>query len=193
MHLVDVMNICFPLPEADNDTELHQSAVSTLSRTARAAKWKELVNELRIWHTNRPLGLQALLEVDDPESTFPTVVFTSGAGISSNALYHTAMLLLLSDEQVDAQYSSAETNTPEMSPLWHARRVCGIGINSEPGHMHCWDPVFIAAFSLAARRITHPSQRDTIITCLYHVKATGWHIDSLVDKLHSDWDSGLDR
>ncbi|KAI3321290.1 hypothetical protein HD806DRAFT_204503 [Xylariaceae sp. AK1471] len=194
--LVDVMNISFPVPQADDDAGPHQPVASPLSHTSPAAKWKELMDELCAWHTNRPLALQPLMEVDSLEATFPTVIFSSGAGISSNALYHTTMLLLLSNRpqsvSLDERYGSSEANTPQTSRLWHARRVCGIAINSEPEHTHCWDPVLIAAFALVARQMTHASQRNNIITCLDSVKAAGWHVDGLINELRGEWDTVLD-
>jgi hypothetical protein len=189
--LADVMNLCLPLPEPEDDVAHSPSAVSTLVGASRVARWKKLLDELWAWHKNRPPELLQLMEAEGREATFPTVVFASGAGISSNTLYHTAMLLLFSNKpqliSLTEWHQSSELEVAQTSPLWHARRVCGIATNSDPEHTQCWDPCMIAAFSFAARRMTHPSQQNDIIACLRRVKGAGWHIDGLVQKLRDEW------
>lgn len=206
--LTSVMTLCLPIPEvADSDATPSQDAVSTLtSGVSRVARWKQLIDGLQIWRRNRPPELQPLIEVEEGHnaSTFPTVIFPTGAGISANTLYHTAMLLLLSNkpqsislaewQQQQQQHgnsvlddAAAATAHMSLSPLWHARRVCGIALNSDPEHTHCWDPCMIAAFSLAARRMTHPSQQHEVLACLGRVKMAGWHVDGLVKRLRDEW------
>ncbi|KAI1661751.1 hypothetical protein F4813DRAFT_172051 [Daldinia decipiens] len=189
--LIDVMNICLPISEAEDYVASSEAVVSPLVGASRVAKWKELLNELRQWKMNRPPGLKQLIEVDCREATFPVVIFAGGAGILSNTLYHTAMVLLLGNRPQSISLaelnSNSELEVPQMSPLWHARRVCGIALNSEPEHTHCWDPCMIAAFALVARRMTHPAQQNDIVACLSRVKAAGWHIDSLVQRLRDEW------
>ncbi|KAI3335518.1 hypothetical protein F4824DRAFT_146808 [Ustulina deusta] len=187
--LVDVMNFSFPLPAADDHTER-----SNTTDPSRVEKWKKLAGGLRAWHSNRPQGLEPLVEVDNSENAFPTVIFTSGAGISSNTLYHTAMLLLLSNKpdlvSLDEEVRNEGMDVAQMSSHWHINRICGIAINSEPEDTNCWDPAMIAAFSLAAKRMKHSSQRNDIITCLDRLKAAGWHIDGLTNRLHGEWRPG---
>lgn len=190
--LADVMNLCFPASEVEEGlTGQPKPAVSTFTAISRVARWKELLEELWAWQTNRPPELQPLLETDGREATFPIVVFASGAGILSNTLYHTAMLLLLSNKPQSASIAERQGNlnidAGQSSPLWHARRVCGIASNSDPEHTHCWDPCMIAAFALAARRMTHPSQQKDILVCLDRVKLAGWNIGGLVQKLRDEW------
>ncbi|KAF3064633.1 hypothetical protein GL218_01433 [Daldinia childiae] len=185
------MNICLPISEAEDYVASFEAVVLPLVGASRVAKWKELIDELRKWQMNRPPELEQLMEVEGREATFPVVIYAGGAGILSNALYHTAMLLLLSNRPQSISlaelYRSSELDVAQMSPLWHARRVCGIALNSEPEHTHCWDPCMIAAFALAARRMTHPAQQNDIVACLGRVKAAGWHIDSLVQRLRDEW------
>ncbi|KAI0132630.1 hypothetical protein BJ170DRAFT_614724 [Xylariales sp. AK1849] len=189
--LAEVMNLCHPASEAQNDAAHSQAAVSTLIGASRVARWKKLFHELWAWQVNRPPELQQLMESEGHEAAFPTVIFTSGAGISSNTLCHTAMFLLLSNRPQSISlaewHSKSDLDAAQLSPLWHARRVCGIALNSDPEHTHCWDPCTIAAFSLVARRMTHLSQQDDIIACLSRVKVAGWHIDGLVQKLRDEW------
>ncbi|KAL7629439.1 hypothetical protein AAE478_000959 [Parahypoxylon ruwenzoriense] len=189
--LADVMNLCLPVLEVEDDAAPSRAAVLTLLGMSRAVRWKKILEELLAWQTNRPPELEQLMEVEGREATFPTIVFASGAGISSNTLYHTAMFLLLSNRPQSVSlaewHRKSGLDVAQMSPLWHARRVCGIALNSEPEHAHCWDPCMITAFSLVARRMTHPYQQNDIIACLGRVKAAGWHIDGLVQKLRDEW------
>ncbi|KAI0847754.1 hypothetical protein F5Y00DRAFT_240368 [Daldinia vernicosa] len=189
--LTDVMNLCLPISEAEDYVASSEAVVLPLVGASRVAKWKELLNELRKWQMNRPPELEQLIEVEGREAAFPVVIFAGGAGVSSNTLYHTAMLLLLGNRPQSISlaelHRNSELDVAQMSPFWHARRVCGIALNSEPEHTHCWDPCMIAAFALAARRMTHPAQQNDIVACLSRVKAAGWHIDSLVQRLRDEW------
>lgn len=184
--LVDAMSLSFPVLQISDEV-----TTPTASRACRLDKWKELIDTLYTWHTDRPSDIEPLTELENPEDTFPTVIFTSGAGISSNMVYHTAMLLLLSNKpqpvSFEEQGRKLEIDANQMSPHWHAHRICGIAINSEAEYTNCWDPVMIAAFSIAARRMTHRSQQYDILNCLTRLKATDWHIEGLVNKFCSEW------
>ncbi|KAI1758439.1 hypothetical protein F4782DRAFT_478133 [Xylaria castorea] len=186
--LVDAMSFSFSVPRTSDE-----ATTSTTSHASHFEKWKELVERLYAWHTRRPADLEPLVELENPEDTFPTVIFTSGAGISSNTVYHTAMFLLFSNKpqsaSFDEQGRELEVDATQMLPHWHAHRICGIAINSEPEYTNCWDPVMIAAFSLVARRMMHRSQQYDILNCLNRIKATGWQIDGLIDKLRGEWAS----
>lgn len=194
--LYDVMNLCLPVLQAgdDNDAAPPRATASTLvGGASRVARWKQLLGKLWTWQADRPPELQPLVEVEGREATFPTVTFPSGAGISSNTLYHTAMLLLLDNQPQSISPLTKWDGKPELDaaaqfpPLWHARRVCGIALNSDPEHTRCWDPCMIAAFWVAARRMTHPSQQNDILACLDRVKRADWHIDGLVQRLRDEW------
>ncbi|KAK6950117.1 hypothetical protein Daesc_008443 [Daldinia eschscholtzii] len=189
--LTDVMNLCLPISEGGDYVASSQAVVSPLIGASCVAKWKDLLNGLQEWQMHRPHELRQLMEVEGHEATFPIVIFAGGAGVSSNILYHTAMLLLLSHRPQSISLSELSRNSKldvaQTSPLWHARRVCGIAVNSEPEHTRCWDPCMIAAFSVAARRMTHPAQQNDIIAYLGRVKAAGWHIDGLVQRLREEW------
>lgn len=196
--LADVMNLCLPPQAPEDHTAASQPTLSTPVSVSRATLWKDLLHELCTWSTTRPPELQPLTETEARDAAFPTVIFASGAGISSNTLYHTAMHLLLTNKP---QQSISPTEPglrgnlePELdadkarlSPLWHARRVCGIALHSEPEHTKCWDPCMIAAFALVARRMTHMSQQDDVLACLGRIKVAGWNVDGLVRRLRDEW------
>ncbi|KAI0469093.1 hypothetical protein F4859DRAFT_148727 [Xylaria cf. heliscus] len=184
--LIDAMSLSFPTSQTNDEL-----TKPTVSHAARLDKWEKLMDRLHAWHTGCPSNLEPLIDLDSPEDAFPTVIFTSGAGVSSNTIYHTAMFLLLSNKpqpvSLDGQGRHLEMNSARMSPRWHAHRICGIAIHSDPDHSSCWDPVMIAAFSLAARWATDRSQQYDIINCFNRLKATGWYIDGLIIGLHDKW------
>jgi hypothetical protein len=188
--LSDVMSLCLQLPA--QEAMPAEIALSAPTGTSRAEKWKALLEELWECQTTRLTEVQALMEAeDDGEATFPAVLFTSAAGISANITYHTAMLLLLDHQprtiSLTDWHSKTGADVAQTSPFWHARRVCGIALNSDPEHTKCWDPCMIAAFSLAARRMTHPAQQNNLLACLDGVRAAGWRIDGLVRRLREEW------
>ncbi|KAI0400017.1 hypothetical protein F4802DRAFT_513576 [Xylaria palmicola] len=184
--LVDALSLAFPVRQKSVDI-----TVPTAAATSHANTWKGTVNRLFAWHTNRPPDLEALIETGDAHDTFPTVVFTSGAAISCNIMYHTAMFLLLRNRPpsvpLEEQDKESEMNAARMSPLWHARHVCGIAINSDPEYTNCWDPVMIAAVSLVARQMTNPSQQNDIVNSFNRLTKVGWRVEGLVAKLRSEW------
>ncbi|KAI1807950.1 hypothetical protein F4811DRAFT_503845 [Daldinia bambusicola] len=189
--LTGVMDLCLPVSEGENYVASRQAVASPLIGASDVAKWKDLLRALQEWQMHRPQELRQLMEVEGLETTFPVIIFVGGAGISANVLYHTAMLLLLSNKPQSTSFTelpkTLKIDAAQTSPLWHARRVCGIALNSEPEHTHCWDPCMIAAFSVAARRITHRTQQNDIIAYLDQVKTAGWSIDGLVRRLREEW------
>ncbi|GAP92901.2 putative C6 zinc finger domain-containing protein [Rosellinia necatrix] len=185
--LIDAMNISFTVPEASDDATAPPGEFDPSHFNQR----NELMDRLDAWQRSRPPDLKPLIEVDHPKGNFPTIIFTSGAGISANIIYHTAMALLLRNKQdstsTDEHGEALEMVGPQESPDWHAQRVCGIAINSEPEHARCWDPIMIAAFWLATQGLNLRSQQDQVLVCLSQLKAAGWHIDILINKLHEKW------
>lgn len=100
--------------------------------------------------------------------------------------YHAAMLLLLNHWPSNGLLVSG-VEQDQVSPLWHARRVCGIALNSDPEHTKCWDPCMIAAFAFAARFITTAHQRNELLACLNQARMAGWRLDGLVRRLREEW------
>ncbi|KAJ5287919.1 hypothetical protein N7478_003605 [Penicillium angulare] len=151
--------------------------------------WMQLVEDLENWYDERPQGFQAMLELEleDQEGTgqnFPIVLFANGAGVFSNQLYHTAMLILLHNRPRTARVANFSSTT--MSPLWHAQRICSIVLNNE--RQECWDPCLLASFLSAARRMTHETQQQEILHAFDRIKnVTGWDLGDLLDGLKEDW------
>ncbi|CEJ61246.1 hypothetical protein PMG11_09784 [Penicillium brasilianum] len=152
--------------------------------------WMRIVEELEQWYRERPQEFQPMLEIEtddqaaDPSQSFPVVLFANGAGVFSNQLYHTAMLLLLHSRPRTAHIADIRSAT--MSPLWHAQRICSIALNNE--RRECWDPCLLASFLTAARRMTHESQQQEILRGFERIrKITGWNAGELLRDLQVEW------
>jgi hypothetical protein len=151
----------------------------------RVAGWLSLVDDLNTWYTRRTNEFQSILEVDGPEDDIPTIMFTNGAGVFANQLYHTAMLLLLLHKPRTARLPSAR-RTSTMSLLWNIRRICGIALNNNLRSN--WDPSLVASLVVAAKRMTHEVQHKTILDGLDRIGSlTSWDIDLCKARLLSAW------
>lgn len=171
---IDAMGLCFG---HSGDSDFPRST------KPRAHRWREALADLTDWYACRPPELCAIAEMDIPGEPFPMLFFASGAGKFSNTMYHTGMLLLLHHRPRTIQID--DRKSAQMSPLWHARRICGIAVNNE--RKSCLDPCLLGAFYQASRRMTHESQQQEITDALKRVKAMGWHLDSLERALRQEW------
>jgi len=149
------------------------------------SQWSTLVEELGSWYGNRPEEFKPMVEVDGESDAFPTVLFTTGAALLSNQLYHTAMLLLLSNRPRTFKVGNYKAST-SMSSLWHARRICGISLANDC--RGSWDPSLLASFVTAARRMTHSTQHQLVLSRLREVgRITGWNINHYWTSLREEW------
>ncbi|KAF2013997.1 hypothetical protein BU24DRAFT_452773 [Aaosphaeria arxii CBS 175.79] len=155
----------------------------------RVEAWTNLVQSLEQSYNNRPREFRPIVELyprdgRHSDDEFPTIVFTNGAAILANQLYHTGMLLLLQNKpRFSTQRSSS---SPFMSILWHARRVCGIATNND--RRECWDPCLLASFLAAARTATHRSQHTAIVTAIGGMdRLTSWKIPRHLNALQEEW------
>jgi len=194
--LGDVMTLCLPSREDDGLAEGASTTKPARSKgSSQLTNWTALLDQLWKWYSTRPVEAHALMEIEGIEATFPTIIFTSPAGIFVNMIYHAAMLLLLnhwpSNDLLVNFCSKAGVGGDQLSPTWHARRVCGIALNSDPEHTKCWDPCMIAAFALAARTATSAHQRNELLACLNQVRMAGWRIDGLVRRLREEWTEAM--
>ncbi|KAF2621496.1 hypothetical protein BU25DRAFT_236335 [Macroventuria anomochaeta] len=155
----------------------------------RVEVWNTLVQSFAHWYMHRSQAFQPIIELYPKDGVladddYPTIVFTSGAALLANQLYHTGMLLLLQNKPRFGD--KPNQNSPSMSTLWHAHRICGIAIqNDRPGW---WDPCLVASLIVAGRTATHASQHNAIVRTLEFVqRLTGWTIHPYVDQLRSEW------
>jgi len=155
----------------------------------RVEVWEALLQGFAHWYMHRSQAFQPIIELYPKdgvlaENDYPTIVFTSGAALIANQLYHTGMLLLLQNKPRFANKPSK--NTPAMSTLWHAHRICGIAIQNDRSGW--WDPCLIASIVVAGRTATHVSQHSAIIDTLQSVqRLTGWIINPCIDQLKNEW------
>lgn len=170
----------------------HQESMSEHDsvRQQLADSWLQAFDELDQWYRMRPQELQPIVELHttdqilNPESEFPLILFANGAGPFSNQIYHTAMLLLLQCKPRTALLN--KPNSPALSTLWHAQRICGIALNND--RRECWDPSLLASFLVAARFMTHESQQKEILQGFDSIrKITGWNVGEYLSHLREDW------
>ncbi|KAL1965276.1 hypothetical protein VTN77DRAFT_5878 [Rasamsonia byssochlamydoides] len=152
--------------------------------------WMQLVDELERWYRMRPQEFQPMLELDSRDrmidGNFPVILFTNGAGIFGNQLYHTAMLLLLLNKPRTARVDDSHSRPSVISPLWHAQRICSIALHND--RRECWDLCLLASFLVAARRMRHESQQQEILHGFARIKSlTGWDVGELLNDLRQEW------
>lgn len=156
------------------------------SQVRAVEDWLQIIGKLSEWHNNRPQEFHPMLELsaNDPRENFPVVLFSHGAGVFGNQLYHTAMLLLIQAKPRTARLVNYQPAI--MSPLWHARQICSIALNND--RRECWDLSLLASFLVAARRMTHESQHKEILNGFSRIRAlTGWDIHESLRPLREEW------
>jgi hypothetical protein len=154
--------------------------------------WRQLVKELDQWYRMRPPEFHPMVDLDAHDPTlssdggFSLVLFTNGAAVFSNQLYHTAMLMLLQDKPRTVQLTDFQSSV--LSPLWHARRICSIALNND--RRDWWDPCLLASSLMTARYMTHESQQQEILQGFERIRnLTGWDISRSLDVLREEWSS----
>jgi hypothetical protein len=152
--------------------------------------WLQAFGELDQWYQLRPLEFQPMVEVGGRDhvlnqgSEFPLLLFANGPGTFSNQIYHTAMLLLLQCKPRTAMLNHPQS--PVLSPLWHAHRVCGIALNNDT--RESWDPCLLASLLVAAKHMTHESQQEEILHGFNRIhEITGWDTGEYLTRLREDW------
>jgi hypothetical protein len=167
---------------------LCDGSTNARSPTSNAAEsWMRLVRKLDEWYLGRPSEFQSMLELDpqtENDSNFPALLFTNGAGIFGNQLYHTAMYLLLQKKPRTANLF--HLNPAARSSLWHTRRICGIVLHND--RRQCWDLILLASFFVAATSMTYKTQQTEIVEGFHRIQEiTGWNVGDLVAALQLKW------
>ncbi|TQN67462.1 hypothetical protein CSHISOI_07973 [Colletotrichum shisoi] len=171
-----------PPPSLPTDLGDHHPPPSPVQR------WTRLSDALAAWYAGRAQEFRPMVEMDGDESLFPVLLFTNGAAVLANQLYHTAMLLLLQNRPrtLRATASKKSSSASSSSPLWHARRVCGIALNND--QRDSWDLCLVASLYLAAQRMTYEPQQRAVLGCFDRVRAlTGWDVDGFEARAREDW------
>lgn len=167
---------------------LCEDSTNTRSATSNATEsWMRLVHKLNEWYLGRPSEFRSMLELDpEPENdtNFPALLFTNGAGIFGNQLYHTAMHLLLQKKPRTANL--AHLTPAARSSLWHTRRICGMALHND--RRQCWDLTLLASFFVAATSMTYRAQQMEIVQGFHRIQdITGWDVGDLVATLQVKW------
>ncbi|KIW04687.1 uncharacterized protein PV09_04421 [Verruconis gallopava] len=167
---------------------------ATMTRLPLATRWYLLFEKLEGWYNLRPGELLPLVELDPgqvPGSVdrhFPTISFSTAAGVFANQMHHTAMFLLLLHKPRNLRLQSTPWHT---SPLWHSERVCGIALNNN--RRESWDPCLLSSLLLVARRMTHESQQRALSEGFARIQnLTGFQISETVEALRSTWSYSAD-
>ncbi|KAK7422712.1 hypothetical protein QQX98_001500 [Neonectria punicea] len=153
-------------------------------RPSTAQNWKSLTESLNMWYNNRPRDFKPMWEVEESEELFPLVLFTNGAAVLANQLYHTSMLLLLQNRP--RTLPKGHGRSVLVSPLWHAQRVCAISLNNDT--KTSWDFSLLASFYLAAKCMTYEPQQHAILRGMGRIGSlTGWNVNALSAQLVQVW------
>lgn len=154
----------------DNGCDVHQFQ----------ARWALLWDQLSNWSLCRP---KELLPVETTTSApFPHIFFAHYAAISSNQLYHTSCVLLLSS---DPKRKAMVGPSPTASILWHAKRICGISLANP--HEGCLNNA-IQPLWIAGRLLSHSSEQALVVKTIRHIEAmTGWTACWRVRDLENVW------
>lgn len=146
-------------------------------------RWLRLWDDLQDWYDHRPRELLPVQTIQ--EKPFPRIFFVHWAAISSNQLYHASCILLLSIKPTDLKLRS----NPGTTPLWHARRVCGISLTNP--HHGCLNNATQALW-IAGRLFTHPSEHEIISNLIRSIeKTTGWGMTWRIKDLEIAWGYAL--
>src|SRR5690606_802650 len=114
-------------------------------------RWIALWEALQAWLADRPPDFVPAKTVET--SPFPEILYSRWSAISSNQLYHTACIIMLDMMPKPARPRTSLGTVG--SPLWHAKRVCGISWTNP--HHGCLNNA-IQPLWVAGRLLTHKSE-----------------------------------
>ncbi|KAJ5287920.1 hypothetical protein N7478_003606 [Penicillium angulare] len=148
-------------------------------------RWFRLWEDLQQWVEDRPAELLPVQTTST--KPFPQILFLHWAAISSNQLYHTACILLLNTMPKSVKLQTS----PNVSALWHARRVCGISLANP--HHGCLNNA-IQPLWIAGRLFSHVSEHKIIIDIIQRIEAeTGWGACWRIRDLELAWGYQMPR
>ncbi|KAF2094754.1 hypothetical protein NA57DRAFT_45952 [Rhizodiscina lignyota] len=148
-----------------------------------ASTWLWLWNELQAWTADRPADMVPIHNVDS--KPFPQILFGHWAAISSNQLYHTACILLLSTAPKAVELGKGNVS----SELWHARRICGISWTNQ--HHGCLNNA-IQPLWIAGQRLSHKAEHAQLVKLFRSIEAaTGWGVCWRIPDLEDAWGYNL--
>jgi hypothetical protein len=143
-------------------------------------RWNKLWEQLSEWASHRP---KEMMPVDKASTTpFPQILFTHWAAISSNQLYHTSSVLLLT---ANNRFTPSVAKSPTASVMWHVKRICAISITNP--HEGCLNNS-IQPLWIAGRLLSHSSEQALVVKTIRHIEAlTGWTATWRIRDLERTW------
>jgi hypothetical protein len=143
-------------------------------------RWDELWTQLSNWSFNRP---QELTPVEIANTTpFPRILFAHWAAISSNQLFHTSSVLLLT---ANTKSRTTLAKSPASSIMWHVKRICGISMTNP--HEGCLNNA-IQPLWIAGRFLSHSSEQALVVKTIRHIEVlTGWTATWRIRDLERTW------
>lgn len=143
-------------------------------------RWIRLWDLLANWALSRPNEMLPVKTTTT--SPFPHIFFAHWAAISSNQLYHTSCILLLSS---NPKQKAMLGSSPIASVFWHAKRICGISLANP--HEGCLNNA-IQPLWIAGRLLSHSSEQALVVKTIRHIEAlTGWTACWRVRDLENVW------
>lgn len=157
------------------------------------AQWTQLWDDLQNWWSQRPPEMLPIQPTSTERASggehgqlFPEIFFAHWAAISGNQLYHTACIMMLEIKPADLKLQSLQSCE---SPVWHARRVCGISLTNP--HRGCLNNAVQPLF-VAGKLLSHRSEHIAIVKLVRHIEeTTGWGACWRLKDLERAW--GYDR
>ena len=143
-------------------------------------RWNQLWDQLSNWALYRP---KEMMPVETANVTpFPYIFFAHWAAISSNQLYHTSCVLLLSANSKH-KFSLGASHTSSI--MWHVKRICGISIANP--HEGCLNNA-IQPLWIAGTRLSHRSEHALVVKTIRHIEIlTGWTATWRIHDLENTW------
>jgi hypothetical protein len=181
MHANYAVYLCAKACELVSDRTHHDELGVPNGCTAEVflSRWNDLWDDLQAWVDLRP---DELLPMQTIESRpFPQILYLHWAAISSNQLYHTACILMLTSmpNRRDAIPGVAG------SCVWHAKRICGISLTNP--HQGCLNNA-IQPLWLAGRLLSHESEHTILVNLIRDIESiTGWGTCWRIPDLGAAW------
>ncbi|KAH8127120.1 hypothetical protein LI328DRAFT_164174 [Trichoderma asperelloides] len=181
MHANYAVYLCARACELVSDRTQHEELGVPNGCTAESflSRWNALWDDLQAWIDHRPSELLPMHTIES--RPFPQILYLHWAAISSNQLYHTACILMLSSMPRQRDAIPGVTG----SCVWHAKRICGISLTNP--HQGCLNNA-IQPLWLAGRLLSHESEHAIVVNLIRDIESTtGWGTSWRIPDLEAAW------
>lgn len=152
---------------------------------SRADIWQSIWQGGQAWYAARTEEMKPLLDlsapqIDDNDTVFTVVLFSSPSATLSNMVFHLVCLLLLRSKPRFVGNIAGLSSS--LSLMWHMERILGIATTSVEDKV--WDPLQIAAVIKAAERLSNHRQLGVAARILQTVTdKTGMPLDEHISTI----------